>query len=63
MVNTSVLDLESAVDVLVFAPERKAQRLSTPTGELGPATGLARYPGEPGDFRPPEHMSDLIGLV
>jgi CMP/dCMP kinase len=42
MVNTSMLDLESAVDVLVFALERQAQRLSTPTGELGPATGLAR---------------------
>lgn len=57
VVNTAVLDLESAVDLIVLALERKAQRLSIPTGQLGPAAGLARYPGEPGDFRPPEHLA------
>ena len=51
VVNTAVLDLESVVDVLAFALERKVRRLSIPTGELGPATGLACYPGAPGDFR------------
>ena len=51
VVNTAVLDLESVVDVLVFALERKVRQLSIPTGELGPATGLACYPGAPGDFR------------
>src|SRR5260370_21048854 len=40
VVNTAVLDLE-----------RKVRQLSIPTGELGPATGLACYPGAPGDFR------------
>jgi len=32
VVNTAVLDLESVVDVLVFALERKVRRLSIPTG-------------------------------
>ncbi len=54
VVNTSILDLDSVVDLLSLALERKARRLSTPTGELGPGVGQPRYPGQPGDFRPPE---------
>ena len=54
VVNTGVLDLESAVDLICLTLDRKAKRISTPTQELGPATGLARYPGQPGDFHPPE---------
>ncbi len=54
VVNTGILDLESAVDLIYLALQRKATRLSTPTGELGPVAGLARYPEQPGDFRPPE---------
>jgi cytidylate kinase len=50
VVNTGVLDLDSVVEMLVAAIERKAARLSTPAGELGPAAGLDRYPEPPGDF-------------
>lgn len=58
VVNTGVLDLESAVDLIYLALERKARHLRTPTKELGPGAGLARYPGQPGDFRPPEHLTE-----
>lgn len=51
VINTGVLDLQSAVDLILFALERKAQRLSLPTAELGPGAGLTRYPGRPGDLR------------
>jgi CMP/dCMP kinase len=54
--NTGVLDLDSAVDLICFALERKARRLSVSTGELGPATGLDRYPGLPADLRPPTSL-------
>ncbi len=54
VVNTSVLDLDSVVDLICLALERKARRLSVKTGELGPGTGLPRYAGKPADFRPPE---------
>jgi cytidylate kinase len=57
VVNTGILDLETAVDLICLALERKARRLSVPTGELGPGAGMTRYPGEPADFRPPETTS------
>ena len=53
VLNTTVLDLDSAVDIICLALERKATLLSVQTGELGPAAGMARYPGRPEDFRPP----------
>lgn len=52
VLNTGVLDLDSVVDVIMLALERKARRLSLPEQELGPAAGLAPYPGQPEDFRP-----------
>jgi len=58
VVNTGVLDLESAVDLIYLALERKANKLTTPTKELGPGAGLAPYPGHPGDFRPPEQLTE-----
>jgi cytidylate kinase len=58
VVNTGVLDLESAVDLIYLALQRKARQLTTPTKALGPGAGLARYPGQPGDFRPPEHLTE-----
>jgi CMP/dCMP kinase len=51
VVNTNILDLDQAVDLLYLALQHKAQHLTTPTGKLGPATGLPRYPGQPGDIR------------
>jgi cytidylate kinase len=42
--NTSVLDLDSAVDLLLRALERKGARLGTPPTDLGPGAGLEPYP-------------------
>jgi len=53
VVNTGILDLDSAVELLCVALEHKANRLTIPTGKLGPAVGLPRYPEQPGDFLPP----------
>jgi cytidylate kinase len=58
VINTGVIDLDSAVDLIVLALESKARKLVTPTGQLGPAAGLPRYPGRPGDFRPPESVTE-----
>jgi cytidylate kinase len=44
-INTSVLDLQSAVDLICLALERKEQRLNTSEEELGPYHGLSLYPG------------------
>lgn len=57
VVNTGIIDLDSAVDLIVLALECKAEMLATPTGKLGPAAGMPPYPGRPGDFRPPEGMA------
>jgi cytidylate kinase len=52
ILNTGILDLDSAVDVILLTLERKARRLAVSAQELGPVAGLARYPGQPEDFRP-----------
>ena len=51
VIDTAVLDLDSAVDLICLAVERKASRLSLSVEELGPAAGLAPYPDKPADFR------------
>jgi cytidylate kinase len=56
--NTAVLSLDQAVELIALALQEKATRLALATEELGPGAGLARYPGRPGDFRPPSDMSD-----
>ena len=53
VLNTSFLDLDSAVEVICLTLQQKAKRLSAKTGELGPAVGLPRYPAQPEDFHPP----------
>jgi CMP/dCMP kinase len=53
ILNTSLLDLESVVDIICFTLQQKAKGLATKTGELGPAIGVSQYPGQPEDFRPP----------
>ena len=53
VVNTGVLDLDSAVDVLLLALERKGRRLTARPEELGPGAGLGRYPETPGNFAGP----------
>ncbi|HET9922406.1 MAG TPA: cytidylate kinase-like family protein [Ktedonobacteraceae bacterium] len=58
VINTGVLSLDRAVDLICLALEDKAQTLSLPPEALGPARGLARYPGQPADIRPPERLTD-----
>ncbi len=50
VINTAVLGLDHIVDLICLALEDKASRLSIPTEQLGPAAGLAPYPGRPADF-------------
>ncbi len=57
VIDITVLDLDSAVDLICLALERKASRLSVPVEQLGPAAGLAPYPGKPVDFRAPGQSS------
>lgn len=52
-INTDVLDLDSAADLIILALQHKARKLDVPTEELGPGTGLSLYPGRPADFHPP----------
>ena len=52
VLNTSLLDLESAVEIICLTLQLKARGLSTKTGELGPAAGQSRYAGQLEDFRP-----------
>ena len=57
VINTAVLDLDSAVDQICLALEGRASRLSVPVEQLGPAAGLAPYPGKAADFRVPGQPS------
>ncbi len=54
MITTGVLDLDSAVELVLLALEHKARTLALPHAGLGPAAGLSRYPGEPADLPPPD---------
>jgi cytidylate kinase len=58
VLNTSILDLESAVEIICLTLQQKAKGLFTKTGELGPAAGLSQYPGQPEDFRPQAFRHD-----
>jgi cytidylate kinase len=51
VLNTSRLDLESAVDIICSTLHEIAQGLATNTSKLGPATGLTRYPAPPAGSR------------
>ena len=52
--NTSFIDLDSAVEIISFTLQQKARQLSVKRGEWGPAVGLSRYPNQPEDFSPKE---------
>jgi cytidylate kinase len=54
VLNISLLDLDSAVEVICFMLQQKVKLLSVKTDELGPSVGLSPYPGQPVDFRPTE---------
>jgi cytidylate kinase len=53
VLNSAILDLDSITSLIITALENKAKRLTVPEEHLGPGAGLARYPGHPGDLRPP----------
>jgi cytidylate kinase len=53
VINTGVLELDRAVDLIYLALEGKARLLGIPVEQLGPASGLAPYAGKPADFRVP----------
>lgn len=53
IVNTGVLRLESAVDLVCLALAHKAELLGLPERDLGPAAGLTRYPSTPSDLKLP----------
>ena len=53
VVNSAVLDIDSIATLIVTALEDKAKRLTVPVEQLGPGSGLTRYPGRVGDFRSP----------
>jgi cytidylate kinase len=50
VINTGVIDLDGAADVILLALARKARRLDVPDRELGPGLGLGRYPATPEDL-------------
>ena len=52
VLNTSFLNLDSAVEIISLTLQQKAGQLTVKTGELGPAAGVQPYPDKPEDFRP-----------
>jgi cytidylate kinase len=52
VVNTGVLSLDDAVELILRALALKGACVSVPESELGPERGLPRYPGRPGDLHP-----------
>ena len=58
VLNTGVLALDSAVELLALALEHKGRQLAAPAEEAGPAAGLAPYPGPPGEFGPPARPAE-----
>ena len=52
VLNTSFLNLDSAVEIISLTLQQKAGQLSVKTGELGPAAGVLPYTDKPEDFRP-----------
>jgi cytidylate kinase len=50
VVNTAVLSLDQAVDLIAAALDAKAARLDVPDGDLGPGAGLGPYPAPPSEL-------------
>ncbi len=57
VIDTAVLPLDNAVDLIRLALEGKASRLSVPIEQLGPAADLAPYASKAADFRAPGQPS------
>ena len=52
-INTAILSLDAAAVVISEALALKAERLHAPEAELGPVSGMGRYPGEAEDVPAP----------
>jgi CMP/dCMP kinase len=57
ILNTGVLTLDQAVDLIILALQQKSSRLALPIEELGPGAGLARYASQPRDLRLPPDIN------
>jgi cytidylate kinase len=57
VIDTAVLPLDNAVDLICLALEGKASRLNVPVEQLGPSADLTPYPTRPADFRVPGQPS------
>lgn len=50
IINTGILDLDSCVDLIALALERKGRLLTLAPQALGPGAGIPRYAGNPADL-------------
>ena len=57
-INTAILSLDAATELICHALAYKGERLATPESELGPASGMGPYPGEAEDVPAPEQPPD-----
>ncbi|HEX6540545.1 MAG TPA: cytidylate kinase-like family protein [Ktedonobacterales bacterium] len=57
-INTAILSLDAAAQLICRALTYKADRLLVPESELGPVSGMGLYPGEAEDVRSPERLPD-----
>ncbi|HCI79401.1 MAG TPA: cytidylate kinase-like family protein [Ktedonobacter sp.] len=55
VVNTNVLSLDRAVDLIMLGLEAKADQLAVDAQQLGPGAGMPRYPGQEQDFPIPSN--------
>ncbi|HEX9039259.1 MAG TPA: cytidylate kinase-like family protein [Ktedonobacterales bacterium] len=55
--NTSVLDLDSCVDLIANALQRKGLKIAEPHEALGPGAGLGAYPSAPSDLPAPAPLN------
>jgi cytidylate kinase len=52
VINTGILSLDDAAELVMRALALKGTCLGVPESELGPERGLPRYPGQAGDLHP-----------
>jgi cytidylate kinase len=58
VVSTGVLHLNSVVDLVMLALDRKARLLEIPEEALGPGVGMEPYPQPPGNIQPVSEAGD-----
>jgi cytidylate kinase len=57
-INTAILSLDAAADLICEGLKYKADRLQLPQSELGPVSGMEPYPGEAEDVPTPTQPAD-----